>query len=325
MNMRKAARAYLKYAREHGIRRLYEVFPAWLKDHHPSIYRSSPGVKQLENIPHKNDHGYRAQPTNQKALTRQRRLQAYNTIASEIFRPCSCVVCGKLYELNTKSRTPVAFDTALCPPKFCSIQCASRSEQVRSKTRKTNLLRHGVTCTLNSRSSIQKKQATWKKKYGVTNPSQAPEIVEQILQSRYGRKTLMLHGKEFHYQGYESTLLRHLVYKLDVDVAHLTTDAKKVSMFEYNYGGRTHKYLPDIKAALPNGAIWYFEVKSVLTLNVTRPIQDRVYAKALSMWDRGKRYSVVLCDQSKILAYANNARQLRQLFQDFPRRPRRTS
>lgn len=316
MNLRKAAIEYLKYVDQHGIRRVHEVFPRWLRDNHKDIYRSVPAMLSLEKVLHKNDRRYRELPASKKAEVRARRKDLYNEIALSIFRPKRCLECGEPIVLKTSGPTPIPLATAVHPPKFCSVQCSSTSSLTKAKTKVTNMERYGTTCTLNTKQSIRKKHATWKRKYGVINPSHSPEVVGKILRSRYGHKTKTIKGKTFTYQGYEHVLLTYLVRRIGVSVDFLTTSPGKVKMFDYTYLGKTLKYLPDIKARLPNGRLWYFEVKSLLTLNSSRSIRDRVYAKACAMWDLGKLYSVVLCDNKKILGKANNPEALRRLFKE---------
>jgi hypothetical protein len=311
--LRKACTAYLLHAKENGIRRIYETLPEWMKHNHPVLYKKIPEFVKLESVPGKNDIAYRAMSEQEKDVVRSKRKALWEGIAKRVVKPVKCKGCDSLVTPKWGGRNPVSLEHAIDQRhEYCSTACAFSSSERTAKIKTTNMARYGTVCSLNSKQSIKKKKATWLKNHGVSNPSQAPEVLERIQAARYGRKQITLNGRQFLYQGYEAVVLKKLARANKLKT--FTSKASEIGTFDYYLAGKLHKYLPDIKATSKSGAVMYIEVKSVATLNPTKAIGRKVKAKAKAMWEtHGLSYMVALCSHNEILGKARSYQELVQL------------
>lgn len=316
--MNAAMKSFLEHADHNNIRRLYEVFPGWLNEQHPLIYRTSKGIKELNRCLHKNDHEYRALPRDRKDAEKNRRLNAYKTLFKEAL-VAACGNCGgSLDNLFTK-RIPPNMRLVNQPQIYCCMTCASLSEDKQANRRATCLEKYGVDAVSKTAGWKKKVKRSFTRRYGagVTNPSHVPEVVDKILSSRYGRYEITLGGKTFAYQGYEDALLKHLVNTLGVPAKNVWSDQKSVGFFAYTHLGKKHNYFPDVKFR-HKGKVWYAEVKSISTLASTRAIALRVLAKARAMWAADLRYKVILVgNKSNLVAAASNEEELKALVRKY--------
>lgn len=309
--LRIAVKSYLRYCEQNGIRRVYECFVPWMKQEEPRLYAELNVFKQLAKLPHKNDLAYRAFSSADKETVRKERTRLYGRLAELVYKPTLCVTCGKEVALRGSSN-PVSLKEALVKNEFCSVQCVADSDTVKRARQATNLKRYGHVCTLHNKEVAKKKQATWRKNWGVDNPSKAPEVVGRILNNRYGRKAVVLKGVTYEYQGYEAVVLRAL--SKDSRVKNFTTTPKEVGMFSYKMDGKHHKYLPDVKVRMKKTKKpVYLEIKSRGTLASTPAVAARVLAKAKTMWRLGYTYRVVLCSNKEVMAVAKDYPTLRAL------------
>ena len=81
--MKNAIKKFLAYADSNRIKRMYEVFPTWLKAKNPRLYAESVALNALERTLHKNSKVYRALPDDAKAKERSKRLKCYEAIFIE--------------------------------------------------------------------------------------------------------------------------------------------------------------------------------------------------------------------------------------------------
>lgn len=309
--MKTAIKKFLEYADANGVKRLYEVFPSWLKSNHPTIYSKSKAMKTLSSCMHKNDQGYRALGKKERAQEKLRRLDAYRMLFREGAGTIRCRHCGmEVTSMYKKAVPPDLRFVAKPHDVYCSRDCSWLSVGRQQTRRKTCLERYGVDAVSKTLQWKKKVVQACQSRYGedVTNPSQLPEVVDKILAARYGRKQVTLQGITFTHQGYEDVLLRHLVDR-GINPTRMFSNAKDVGFFRYTYLGKEHSYFPDVRFS-HKGRTWYAEVKSVATLASTRAIARRVLAKATMMWDRGLRFKVVLCSEKKVLSIASTREQL---------------
>lgn len=318
--MNEAMKDFVDYADHNNVRRLYEVFPGWLKDTYPLIYSRSKGIKEMNKCLHKNDLKYRALPSVRKNEEKVRRLKAYKALFREALVVSCCNCEGPLDNLFNKG-TPPNMRLLNKPQLYCGKACAMMSEGRQEKRRATCLEKYGVDSVSKTAGWKKKVKCSFTRRYGpgITNPSHVPAIVGKILRARYGRYEITLEGKTFAYQGYEDTLLKHLVVTLGVPVKNVWSDQKSVGFFAYKHLGKKHNYFPDVKFR-HKGKTWYAEVKSVATLACTRAVALRVMAKARAMWKANLNYKVILVGQkSNLVAAAKNVEELTELINAYRR------
>lgn len=215
-------------------------------------------------------------------------------------------------------------------PKFCSRPCAFGNLDFQNKRNSTCLRKYGKsfsavvstnlkegreTCqdqrtrswkeSIKSRYGslenfasyvVDKRVATWKRKYGVSNPSQSPEIFAK--QNAYRVKNVTINDKTFQTQGYEGQVIRSLVSK-GLKVSQIESWRKELPTFPFNQCGKLKVYHPDL---LVNKRT-VVEVKSTYTLGLhssNRPKFAILKLKAAAVESAGYRFILALAANRKV-------------------------
>jgi len=191
-----------------------------------------------------------------------------------------------------------------------------QSKEVLSRRRKTNLARYGTEEVLKIPEIQEQIRQTMTDMYGAPNPLQCPDIKarkDNTCEEKYGDKNIMTNAEIFQkvvknsykkkeytlpsgntivYQGYEDVAFNDLLKEIRED--EFTNDVKQMPKIMYEYGGKTHRYYPDIYIPSQNR---FIEVKSHYTYH--RYIEQNK-AKEKQMLENGYAFEFWICTKNNI-------------------------
>lgn len=193
--------------------------------------------------------------------------------------------------------------------KWWSSLTTEDRQQLVEKRRGTYLARTGYEWPSQNPESRAKAVSTWRKNFGVDNPSHSPAILEKIARTGMLLSTTTIGSRSFTTQGSaEATALRVLHARHRLDPYRLES-GRDYSMIDYTLDGHSYKYLPDFYYNGRQSTI-VIEVKSDWTAGLcedkgsfgTAVETFRVLqAKAAACEDQGLRFCLVLVLNKKIL------------------------
>lgn len=199
---------------------------------------------------------------------------------------------------------------------------AAASAQVREKIERTCLVRFGHKNSWGSSKVRKKMRATTLERYGYENAMQNPGVLRRQQQTQFTRKTLIVKGKQFTYQGYEHFAIIRLAARHPVSRIH--TAPEDMPEIWYRRKRSDARYTPDIRV----GSL-LIEVKSLYTLGLDGdgPWQRKSFQearlKARACREAGYRFLCVVfngkgrvllkCDLSRYRRYY--VRQLKKVAQ----------
>lgn len=196
------------------------------------------------------------------------------------------------------------------------VESPLQSKEVLTRRKQTNLARYGKEETLQVPEIQEQIRQTMTDTYGAPSPLQCPEIKarkDNTCEEKYGDKNIMTNAEIFEkvvknsykkkeytlpsgntivYQGYEDVAFDDLLKEIRED--EFTNDVKQMPKIMYEYGGKTHRYYPDIYIPSQNR---FIEVKSHYTYN---KFLEQNKAKERQMLANGHAFEFWICTKKDI-------------------------
>jgi len=196
------------------------------------------------------------------------------------------------------------------------VESPLQSKEVLSRRKQTNLARYGKEEILKVPEIQEQIRQTMTDMYGAPTPLQCPEIKarkDNTCEEKYGDKNIMTNAEIFQkvvknsykkkeyalpsgntivYQGYENVAFNDLLKEIRED--EFTNDVKQMPKIMYEYGGKTHRYYPDIFIPSQNR---FIEVKSQYTYN---KFLEQNKAKEKQMLENGYVFEFWICTKKEI-------------------------
>jgi hypothetical protein len=165
---------------------------------------------------------------------------------------------------------------------------------IRNRIAQTMIDTYGAVNPLHCESIKQKKDQTCEERYGHKDIMRNTEMFEKAAKNGYKRKEYILpSGAAIMYQGYENIAWKVLLST--IEETEITNDPKLMPLFIYEWGGKTHRYYPDLYVISQHRII---EVKSTYTY---RKELDKNRAKRDQVLADGYAFEFWICSKEKVL------------------------
>jgi hypothetical protein len=138
-----------------------------------------------------------------------------------------------------------------------------QSSSMKDRIKDTMMERYGTVVPLQCQEIKDKKDKTCEERYGDKDIMHNAEIFEKVMKNSFKKKQYTLpSGTILIYQGYENIAFDELMKEMKE--SDFTNDVKLMPKFTYQFGGKSHRYYPDLYIPSQKKII---EVKSPYTYN----------------------------------------------------------
>jgi hypothetical protein len=174
------------------------------------------------------------------------------------------------------------------------LEYPSQSQEIKQKMKERNKEKYGVEHYSKTQEFKEKIKQTSLKNYGVEHPSQNEKIMEKMSKNCYKRKSFIFpSGIEISCQGYEPFALQNLLEIYDISEDDIISGCKNVPTIWYNdESGKKCRHYVDIFIPSENKCI---EVKSTWT---AKKKHDKIFLKQNAAKELGYKYEIWVYDKN---------------------------